>query len=161
MKYVYSVCIDAGQEKVWETLADIENVKLWVEPIVESYCRSDIKEGVGTERICKLKGNLTIREEWISWKTGESFTYVGYGMPYITSATNKWSLHTEKGKTRLTSEANIVFEKGLMGRVMYLVFKLTINRMAPRTLAAFKYWVENGQPYEGKHSSLPIESAMC
>jgi hypothetical protein len=33
--------------------------------------------------------------------------------------------------------------------------------MGADALAAFKYLVENGKPYEGKHSSLPRVPVTC
>ena len=156
-----SVCVEASVEAVWAVLSDIENVPLWVEPIVEAYCSSDTKRGIGTERTCKLKGNMTIKEKWIHWEEGKSFAYIGYGLPLMKSAKNTWTLKNENGKTLLTSEAEIEFKGGVLGKFLELIFGPPMRRMGSPTLAAFKYFVENGRPFEGKHSSLPIAPVTC
>lgn len=147
MRLVNSVCIEASTEAVWKALSDIENVTLWAEPILEAYCNSDIKRGVGAERTCKLRGNMTVREKWTHWQEGNSFTYIGYGVPMIKSAKNTWAIRSENDKTLL--------------QLLEFVMGSSMRRMGPRTLAAFKYWVENGYPFEGKHSSLPIAPVSC
>lgn len=159
MKLNNSVCIQASTDVVWIALSDIESVNLWAEPALEASCSGDIKRGVGAERTCKLRGNLTITEKWIHWDEGKSFTYIGYGMPLIKLAKNRWSIKNDNGKTLLTSDAEIEFKGGVLGKLLELVAGPSIRRMGPRALAAFKYWVENGRPFEGKHSSLPIASS--
>lgn len=163
IKLVNCVGIDASAEAVWKALSDLESVTLWVEPIVEAYCSGDTKRGVGATRACKLKGNMTIREEWIAWDEGNTFTYVGYGMPFIKSAKNTWSVRksSEDGQTLLMSEAEIEFKGGALGKLLEFVMGSAMRRIGPRTLAAFKYWVENGHPFKGRHSSLQIIPVAC
>jgi hypothetical protein len=36
-----------------------------------------------------------------------------------------------------------------------------LNRVGPRTLAAFKYLVEQGEPLRVKHAQLPRVAATC
>ena len=156
-----SVCIESSMDTVWSALADIEKVTLWAEPIIEAHCDSNTKRGIGAVRVCKLKGNITIKEKWVAWDEGKSFTYVGYGMPLIKLAKNTWSVRPENGKTLLTSHAEIEFKWGIFGKLMEFALVSAMRRMGPPTLAAFKYWVENGRPYEGKHSSLPVAPVAC
>lgn len=161
IRLINSVCIEASMETVWRALSDLENVTLWAEPILEAHCSGVTRRGVGAERVCKLRGNMTIHEKWITWDEGNSFAYIGYGMPLIKSARNTWSIKSEKGKTLLTSDAEIELMGGIVGKFLELVMASTMRRLGPPTLAAFKYWVENGRPYEGKHSSLPIAPSTC
>ncbi len=161
MKLVNSVCVEAPVEAVWAALSEIENVTLWAEPVLEAYCSGDTKRGVGAERTCKLKGNMTIREEWTHWEEGKSFTYVAHGVPLIKIAKNRWSVKNDNGKILLMSDAEIEFKGGVLGKLPELFLGPSIRRMGPRALAAFKYWVEHGHAFEGKHSSLPIVPASC
>lgn len=156
-----SVCIESSASVVWSALADLEKVPLWVEPIREAHCEGDTRRGTGAIRVCKLKGNMTIKEKWVAWDEGKSFTYVAYGMPLIKSAKNTWTVKPENGKTLLTTDAEIEFKWGIFGKLLELALGSGMRRMGPPTLAAFKYWVENGRPYEGKHSSLPVAPAAC
>lgn len=161
IRLVNSACIESSMEAVWRALSNLENVTLWAEPILEAYCSGETKRGVGAVRVCKLKGNMTIKEKWITWDEGHSFSYVGDGMPLIKSAKNTWSIKNENGKTLLVSEAEIEFKGGLFGKLLEFMMASAMRRMGPPTLAAFKYWVEHGRPFEGKHSSLPIAPVTC
>lgn len=161
IRIVNSVCIEASSDSVWQALSNLESVTLWVEPILEARCSGVTRRGVGAERVCRLKGNMTIHEKWISWNEGNSFSYIGYGMPLIKSAKNTWSIKNENGKTLLTSDAEIEFKGGIFGRLLEFAMESVMRRMGPPTLSAFKYWVENGRPYEGKHASLPKAPITC
>lgn len=163
IKLVNCVGIDASAEAVWKALSDLENVTLWAEPIVTAHCSGDTKRGVGVTRVCTLKGNMTIREKWIAWDEGSSFTYVGYGLPLIKSAKNTWSFRgsSDGSQTLVMSEAEIEFKGRALGKFLEFAMGSAMRRLGPRTLAAFKYWVEKGRPFEGKHSSLPIITVAC
>lgn len=161
MKAISSVCINASTAKVWELLSDIEKVSIWAEPVLEAKCTSPSNVGVGAERVCKLKGNMQVKETWVGWNEGKSFTYVAEGIPFTKSAKNTWSIEDENGITLLTSVAEIEFKKGILGYLMAAVMKLAMKRQAPQALATFKYWVENGTPYTGKPSALKLGPTRC
>jgi ligand-binding SRPBCC domain-containing protein len=161
IKLFASVCIEAPAEIVWARLAKLEDIQLWSEPVLSAKCENSKSHGVGAERVCQLTGNLTIREHWIAWDEGRSYSYEGFGIPMIKRATNTWSVYPEENKTLLTSEAELEIKGGAFGRILEPVMRLMMQRMAPNALAAFKYLVENGQPYPGKHSELPKSSVRC
>ncbi len=117
-KLYSSACIDASVKETWKVLSLIENIHLWSEPIETSFCSGDISRGVGAERTCELKGNITIYEKWIDWDEGKSFTYLGFNLPLTKSAKNTWSVISENGKTLLTSEAEIVLKGGIFGKLI-------------------------------------------
>ena len=156
-----TVCIEAEKDAVWKVLAELENVHLWVEPILEAYCVGDDAYGVGTERICKLKGNITISERWIEWEEKVSFCYIAKGMPLVKSATNRWEIKEENGNTLVVSKAEIEFKGGIFEKLLSVLLKPAMIRLGPQSLAALKYWVENEEPYEGKYSTLPIAPVSC
>jgi len=161
MKFVSSVCINATTAQVWKALSDIEKVSLWAAPILESECKGALKVGVGAERVCKLKGNMTIKETWVKWDEGSSFTYLGEGIPLTTLAKNTWTVKNENGMTLLTSVAEIEFKRGVFGYLMAAIMKFSMKRQGPQVLATFKYWVENGTPYKGKSSAINMGPATC
>ena len=86
MKAISSVCINASTAKVWELLSDIEKVSIWAEPVLDAKCTGASNVGVGAERVCKLKGNMQVKETWVGWNEGKSFTYVAEGIPFTKSA---------------------------------------------------------------------------
>jgi len=156
-----TACIDAARETTWNVLSDLESISLWSEPVTLAQCNGDIKQGIGAERICHLGNNMVITERWISWVEGESYTYEGFNLPLVKSAKNTWSLKSENGKTILISESEIVLKGGVFGILLEPLMRLVSNRISSDALSAFKFLVENGKPYEGKHSLLPRASAVC
>ena len=118
MKLIMSACIEASTDQVWNVLSDISNVNLWVDPIISATCESDIKRGVGAIRVCELKGNMTIKEKWIKWDEGNSFTYQADETSFFKSATNKWTLKLDKGKTLITTESDVVLKGGVFGKIL-------------------------------------------
>ena len=127
MKLKMTACIDAPKEKVWEAISDISNIDLWVDPILSAHCEGDVKKGLGAQRVCHLKGSMTVREKFVQWEENDSLTYVAEESKYFKSAKNKWSVKTENGKTLLTTESEVVLKFGMLGRllgpVMYLASK--------------------------------------
>ncbi len=67
----------------------------------------------------------------------------------------------ENGQTLLTSQAEIVLKGGIFGKLLEPLMYQMSKRMGANALAAFKYLVENGKPYKGKHSSLPRVPIAC
>ena len=161
LKMKGSACIDASPETTWNVLADIENIHLWSEVILSSECSGNTKQGIGAERTCQIGDRVQITERWISWKEGESYTYEGFNLPLVKSAKNTWSVKEENGKTLLTTESEVVLKGGVLGRLLEPVMLFVSRRLGANTLAALKYFIENGKPYEGKHSLLPRVAISC
>jgi len=161
MKLKMSACIDAPKEDVWRILSDVSNVNLWVDPILSANCETDIERGVGTVRVCKLKGNMTVRERWTAWNEGHSFSYQTDEIYFFKSAKNKWSVISENGKTLVTTESEVVLKGGLIGKIFEPLMYLVSKKMGADSLAALKYLVENGSPYKGSFSKLPRVPSVC
>ena len=156
-----SVCIDAPAAQVWARLAHLEDIQLWSDAVVSARCAGGRSRGVGAERTCDLVGNRTITERWVAWDEGRSFQYEGFGLPMVARAVNRWSVLPHGEQTLLTTEAEVVFKGGPLGRVLGLAMAPLMGRMAPGALAGFKYLVEHGHPYDGKAGSLPRPPAYC
>ena len=156
-----SACINSSTEEVWKVLSDISNVNLWVDPIISAHCEGDSKRGIGAIRVCKLKGNMTIKEKWTEWDEGTSFTYLADETAIIKSAKNRWSLSSQEGKTLIVTESEVVLKGGILGRIFEPLMYLVSKKMGADSLAALKYLVENKVPYEGGFSKLPRVSALC
>jgi hypothetical protein len=156
-----SVCIDAPAAAVWDRLARIEDIKLWAEPVRRVTCEG-ASRGVGAQRRCELTGNVVIEERWTAWEEGHSFRYEGSGIPLVKRAANTWSVMPHNAEqTLLTTEAELELKGGWLGRLLEPLMAFAMRRMAPNSLAAFKYLVENGRPYEGPHSALPRAAVSC
>ena len=161
LKMKISACIETSPDKTWSVLSDIENISDWAEPVLSATSTGPVKNGIGAERFCELKGGITIREKWVEWEEGNYFTYIGYGLPLVKSAKNKWSVQSSNEKTVLVSESEVELKGGMWGRLLEPLMKIVSKRMASESLAAFKYLVENGCPYKGSFSSLPRVPLIC
>jgi len=147
---------------VWGKLAKLEDIELWSELIRRATCRGPVSRGVGAERTCELVGNLTIEERWIDWDEGRSFKDEGSGLPLVKRASNAWSVRLEGVyQSLLTTEAEVELKGGIFGRLLEPIMAAVFRRMAPNSLAAFRYLVEHGHPHEGHHSDLPRAPATC
>lgn len=71
----------------------LEDIQLWSEAVVAAHCDRAVSRGVGAERTCKLVGGVTIRERWLEWEEGRTFTYEGIGVPLVAMARNRWAVH--------------------------------------------------------------------
>jgi hypothetical protein len=156
-----SVCIEAPAEAVWAQLAKLEDIQLWSEAVLHARCTGSVSLGVGAERVCELVGNRMIREHWVVWDEGRSFTYEGFGIPLVQRAVNRWSVVPQGARALLTSEAEVTLQGGMFGRMLEPILGPLMRRMAPNALAGFKYLVEQGHPYSGKFSELPRVPTTC
>ncbi|MFK5894764.1 MAG: SRPBCC family protein [Pseudomonadota bacterium] len=161
MKLRMSACIEAKKDQVWKVLSDISNVNLWVDPIISANCEGNIKHGVGTIRTCKLKGNMTIREKWVEWDEGNSFTYHAEETSFFKSAKNKWTVKSEKQKTLVITESEVTLQGGIFGKIFEPLMYLVSKKMGAESLAALKYLVETGKPFKRKFSKLPRVQIGC
>jgi hypothetical protein len=110
----------------------------------------------------ELAGNITIQERWVAWDEGRSFAYEGTGLPLVKRARSIWSVHPKnKRQLLLTTDAEVELKGGYFGRLLEPVMAAVFRRMAPSSLAEFKYLVENGHPYQGRHSNPPAAAATC
>jgi carbon monoxide dehydrogenase subunit G len=156
-----SVCVDAPEDAVWAQLTKLEDIQLWSEPVVHARCDGPVARGVGAERTCDLRGGVTIKERWLAWDEGRSFTYEGLGIPFVARATNTWTVEAEGDRTLVTSRAEVTLTGGPLGRLFEPIVAFQFKRIGPRTLAAFKYLVEHGEAPSVKHAKLPSVASLC
>jgi hypothetical protein len=146
---------------VWERLSKLDEIRLWSEAVLVARCDGALRRGIGAERTCELRGGVTIRERWLLWDEGRSFTYEGLDIPLVKQATNTWSVQAEGKQTLLNSRAEVVLKGGRLTRPLEPAMAYQLNRVGRRTLAAFKYLVEHDEPSPVKHSKLPLAASAC
>ncbi|MEP7287482.1 MAG: SRPBCC family protein [Chloroflexota bacterium] len=157
IKFSASICIDAPASKVWTALSDLDSIHVWSDSIHRSYCEGEQTRGVNAVRVCELGGNVTVKETVIAWDEGHSFTYTGQGIPLIKRAANSWRVEEKGQQTLVTSLAELQVKGGVLGRVFEPILLLVSAQMGRKSLAAFKYLVEHGKPYEGNaNKRLPM-----
>ena len=161
IKISASVCVDALASKVWATLSELDSVHIWVDSIHRSYCEGEHTRGVDAVRVCELRGNVTVKETIIAWEEGRSFTYTGQGIPLIKRAANTWSVEERGRQTLVTSSAEVEVKGGVWGRLFEPLLLVASQQVGRKSLAAFKYLVENGKPYEGNAKKLLPAPTVC
>lgn len=158
---VTSVCIDAPAQQVWARLTRLEDIRLWSEAVLEAHCEGPRTQGVGAQRTCRLRGGISISERWVAWEEGRSFTYEGSGIPGVLTARNHWSVVAAGRQSELTSHAQVRLKGGRIAVLWEPMVAWQTKRVGTRTLAAFKYLVEHGEPPRVRHARLPVAPAVC
>ena len=156
-----SVCIDAPVSKVWTVLSELESIDVWVDTIERSYCVGEHTRGVDAIRVCQLKSDVTIKETIVAWEEGESFGYAAEGVPLMKRATNFWKVEEHGSQTLVTTSSELELKGGMFGRLFESVLAPIMKRLAPKSLAALKYLVENGKPYPRNTRELLPVTASC
>lgn len=156
-----SVCIDAPVTHVWSVLSELESIDVWVDSIERSYCVGERTRGVDAVRVCQLRGDVTVKETIVAWEEGESFGYTAEGVPLMKRATNFWRVEERGSQTLVTTSSDLELKGGVFGRLFEPMLAPTIKRLAPKSLAALKYLVENGKPYPGNTRKLLPVAARC
>lgn len=161
MKLKLTACIDAPKEKVWAVLSDLAAIHLWVAPVSSAECSGERNRGVGTVRVCGLRGNVKVKEEFTAWSEGHSFTYRASDVPMVKFATNQWSVESTNGKTLVTTESEVILKGGVLGGLLVPLMRLWSRKAGTESLAALKYLVENGHAYVDSPSRLPKAPLAC
>jgi hypothetical protein len=72
----------------------------------------------------------------------------------LASATNLWKVEQHGNQTLVTSVAEATLKGGAFGRVLELLAKPMFSRLGAQSLASLKYYVEYGEPFEGRARGL-------
>ena len=87
-----------------------------------------------------------------------------WGCRSVKRARNAWAVQPHGARrTVLTTDAEAEVTGGRLGRLLEPVMGALTRRLrsTPRCLAAFKYLVEHGTPYAGRHATSPPVRAGC
>lgn len=156
-----SACIDAPAAVVWAHLSRLDQIHVWTDLIHSSHLTGACASGVGAERVCDLGHGRSNHERVIAWEEGRSFTYESTDAPMMRLARNTWSVTPMGHRALVTSEAEIEFRGGWIGNLLGRLLLPLVFRLLPNPLVKFKFWVENGRPFEGKASRLRVPAALC
>ncbi len=155
-----SICIEAPIGRTWRWLADLEAISLWSAAVLRARCPGE-RSGVGAERICDLRGGVVLRERWLEWEEGRSFTYEGRGLPLVERATNRWVLTAAGERTLLTSSSTVRLKGGATGRLLDPAIRLFARRTAARSFLPFKFLVEHGRAFDPSCDELGRVASTC
>lgn len=156
-----SACVEAPVDVVWRHLSALDQIHLWTDVIHRVHITSSCAIGVGAERACEIVGDRTLHERVIAWEEGTSYTYESTDAPMMALARNRWSVRPEGSRTLVTSDAEMTFRGGWLGALAGYLLVPLMRVVLPNPLAKFKFWVENGRPFEGSARRLPAPALAC
>lgn len=156
-----TACVDAPSSVVWDHLARLDAIHLWTDLVHHSRVDGACHRGIGPERVCELGAGRTNRERVIAWEEGHSYTYVSFDAPMMREARNTWSVTPMGDRTLVRTDAEIVFRGGWLGQALGYLLVPLLALLLPNPLVRFKFWVENGRPFEGRARALPTPAALC
>jgi ligand-binding SRPBCC domain-containing protein len=160
-KMTTSACVEAPADVVWAHLARLDQISVWTDVIHRAHVSGTCSAGVGAERTCELGGGRALHERFVAWDEGRSFTYESTDAPMMKLARNKWSVTPMGARSLVTSEAEMEFRGGWLGRILGFVLVPLMTLVLPNPLAKLKFWIENGRPFEGRARALPVPSVAC
>jgi len=107
-----SIIIKAPKQKVWRAVSNIVSLPLWVTDVKKTIFQSKKKRGVGAIREITFKDGNTVEEHVVSWKNGESFSYIATeGLPLRAYVATISILSKTKNSTQVTWESYLNSKK--------------------------------------------------
>jgi hypothetical protein len=76
-------------------------------------------------------------------------------------AENKWSVKADNDKTLVITESRVILKGSVFRKIFESFIYLVSKIMGTESLAALKYLVETGKPFERKFSKLPRVPIEC
>jgi mxaD protein len=107
-----SIIIKAPKQKVWRAVSNIVSLPLWVTDVKKTIFQSKKKRGVGAIREITFKDGNTVEEHVVSWKNGESFSYIATeGLPLRAYVATISILSKTNNSTQVTWESYLNSKK--------------------------------------------------
>ncbi len=165
------ILVNAPAELVWQKLAKLDEIHVFVQGISNSVYSSKIRAGIGAQRTCYIDGVGSLVENIVEWNEGSGFKYEVAGMPsIIRKLSNTWSVHNVGEQTAVGSEIEVQAKYGWLGWLLErLALRARLGAGSAGALAQFKYYVEEGMPFTGNvgdlsnslpSQQLPLEEAI-
>ena len=107
-----SITVKASKQKVWRKISNIIALPEWLIDVKKTVFLSKLKRGVGAVRKITFRDGNEIEEHVISWKNGESFTYIATsGLPLRAYVANISIKPKGSKSTQITWESYLNSEK--------------------------------------------------
>lgn len=141
--------VQASQQKVWETMANLGDIYQFNPNVSKSYYNSDQKKGVGASRICELRPSGIVEETATEWKEGESFTLKITPIEKAPPLKNFYAglslLSKGKDQTQVSISMTYDTKMGIVGQLLdSLMIKAQMQKAIEQLLSGLKLNVEQG-----------------
>ncbi len=158
-KLTRQIRIESGADKVWEVLSDIGGVAKWAPTVNHAVTLTSAKSGVGCERECDVAGFGKIRERFVEWDEGRSYTYEVTDAGPMRYVRNTWSVDAAGEGSIVTVETDFRVKFGLLGALMVPMVGIMMRKQLKLSLAGLKYHVETGDVVDSKLPKSAIAAA--
>lgn len=95
-EYEAETTIEAGPDKVWETLGDLEGISNWAAIVTASPVKG---HGVGATRACTLFDGASIKEDILGYDKGKTLQYAVAGDLPVQNMIATWTLRGDGART--------------------------------------------------------------
>ncbi len=148
-----STIVDAPQDKVWGTLADLGSIYKWNPGVTHSHSTSDETQGEGATRHCDLDDKNYLKERAFDWREGESFKIdvTESTMPLESNIVTFQIAPTgdaapDGAGTRVSVTADYKLKFGIIGALMDVLFaKRQMQQAFDDMMAGLKHHIETGE----------------
>ncbi len=147
MAVTSSTNIDAPQDKVWSTLADLGSIYKWNPGVTHSHSTSDATQGEGATRHCDLDDKNYLEERAFDWREGEGYKIdVTESTMPLESNIVTFQIAPDGAGTRVSVTADYKLKFGVIGALMDMLFaKRQMQQAFDDMMAGLKHYVETGE----------------
>lgn len=155
--------INAPLSKVWDVLADFDNVYTWAPSVEHSHALNDKSKVEGAGRVCSIKGFGKVNEEITQWNESKGIEFTVSDLGPLKNTLCHFQI---KALNPTTTQLDMTFDYdlkfGVFGKALHsLLMKNRLATSLDHTLGAFKTRIETGKllrPYP-EQKTLPATSA--
>lgn len=141
----HEIRVEAKAEKVWDVLANLENVQHYNPGVAKAAYISAARSGVGAARRCDLKDGTAIKETVIGWEANEAITMELTESPWpVKNMRWRTSLQTEGNATRVSQTLSYEMKMGPIGRILNaLVMRNKMDKNLGEIFGSMKKYAES------------------
>ena len=153
--------INASAAEVWQVIRDFNNVYIWAPAVTASYGITNIDEGVGAGRHCKVKGFGEIDEHVTEWEDGVGFTYSVTPLGPLGDSHSRWVISPVSDNSSVVSlEYSYNLRFGIIGKLMHmLMMRNKLTSGFNEGLGNLKKRVETGETVRPILSETELRAA--
>lgn len=142
-EFTETIKINAAQNAVWATLADIGTIADWNPGLIASNTTNDLT-GLGASRHCDISASQSLDEEVVHFEPMQAITFrISHSTMPFKSADIRFTITSNTDNTTVTVSPLYTLKYGLLGALMDLLFVKRVYRKGMQgLLSGLKHHVE-------------------
>jgi carbon monoxide dehydrogenase subunit G len=147
-KLHHETTIDAPAERVWQVLADLEQVQHYNPVVAQARYVSSNREGVGAARRCEFDPKGFSVERVIDWRPHEVLGLEVVESSWPLKSSRWWTkLSPQDGGTRVSQDLEYEPKWGVLGKAMdAAMMRRRMDKVIADIFGGLKQFVERGEP---------------